>query len=214
MRTFIGENEQVLHDIEWYGGGNRPSTDVIVSEEISKGLIYDIDHITKKIEAPEFLGVKDDHQAERIFFRINRIINNVDLSNLMAIISYKISSGESFIYVVPFFDIYTEGKNMKMLIPWNIKNTATKCAGPIEFSIKFYKTAIETTNNQSVIIYEFNTQIAISQILEGWGSLADITLDHDDTTYVEVDDFYTSLQYIKEIQDGFQLFWVPATNLH
>ena len=42
--------------------------------------IYTIDLTTRKITVPKNLGVVEDHQAERIFFEIDRDCNGVDLA--------------------------------------------------------------------------------------------------------------------------------------
>ena len=206
MSIFVSE-EQLLQSIEWDGAGHHPITQQAF--QITEP-IYDINARTKKINVPEFLGVQNDHQAERIFFRIDRIVSNIDLASTVCIIQYKIKTGEKFVYVVPYYDIISEANDGKIIFPWNIKNSATKVAGDIEFSIKFYKTTSGTTNNSSVLLYEFNTIPVKSKILEGQIALGDIVIDNSDEIKLDIDAFWLELQNIQQVQGEFQLFWTDV----
>ena len=206
MSLFVSE-EELLQSIEWDGSGHHPITQQIF--QLNEP-IYDIDARLKTINVPDFLGVQNDHQAERVFFRINRVVNNIDLASTVCIIQYKIKTGEKFIYVVPYYDILTEAADMKMIFPWNIKKSATKVAGEIEFSIKFYKTTSSTINNSTILLYEFNTIPTKTKILEGQESIGDIVIDSSDEAKIDIDDFWLELQNIQQVKEEFQLFWQDA----
>ena len=42
--------------------------------------IYNIDLNTRVVEAPKFLGVEADHEAELIYFMVDRYFDSVDLA--------------------------------------------------------------------------------------------------------------------------------------
>jgi len=52
-----------------------------------------------------------------------------------------------------------------MLIPWSLSGLLTEGTGEVEFSIKFFKTALN--GNDVNLVYELNTAPVISKILEG-----------------------------------------------
>ena len=62
-----------------------------------------IDLNTRKIEAPEFLSVKNDQKAETFFFEVDRFYNHIDLALTTCIIQYITPKGP-YIYPVPFYD--------------------------------------------------------------------------------------------------------------
>lgn len=97
--------------------------------------IYNLDINTREIEAPKFLGVSDDHKSETIYFIVDRFADYMDLAETSCVVNYTNAEGKSGIYPVPFYDIFTYGKENKMLIPWVIDNFVTYKKGKIEFSI-------------------------------------------------------------------------------
>ena len=143
--------------------------------------IYDIDLNTRKVSVPKYLSVKDDHQAETIYFKFDRFYENMDLSTTGCIIKYINAEKNSFIYPVPFYDIHTAGAENKIIIPWCIQGQATKKAGTIKFSVCFFK-----INEDHELSYTLNTLVAESEILQGQNeqnfdnlSSSSITLDNN-----------------------------------
>jgi len=58
--------------------------------------IYEIDWNTRKITAPPFIGVEGDHQAEYIFFRMDRFYDIIDLAETIGLIIFKNSKNEEY----------------------------------------------------------------------------------------------------------------------
>ena len=154
--------------------------------------IYEIDLNSRTIEAPEFLSVQTDHYAETIYFMTDRYYDNVDLSETVAIVQYITSGGLKRIYVVPFYDTETykeyvvleEGEEKKKIIfPWCIDGAATRDAGDVQYSIRFYKVDLVQKN----LIYNLNTLPAKSKVLHGMDVLA------------ENDDYDFQVEIIEEI---------------
>lgn len=124
--------------------------------------IYNVDLNTRKITVPKFLSVKNDHQAETVYFKIDRYYENIDLTNTTCIIKYTNAAKENYIYPVPFYDLENAIQENKIIIPWCIQGQATKYSGTIKFAICFYK-----VNEFHEISYTLNTLVAESEILQG-----------------------------------------------
>lgn len=138
----------------------------------SDELIYNVDLNARTIDTPVYLSTETDHIAETVFFAVDRYYETHDLAKSTCIIQYINAKNESYVYVVPVFDIETYANEGKILIPWVIQGHATAAAGPIKYAIRFYHiNEIERLNGE--VEYEFdyiiNTQVAQSRILKGMG---------------------------------------------
>ena len=115
---------------------------------------------TRTITIPSefgFIGVKNDHKAENIYFEIDRYFDYEDLSNHTCIVQYSYKGFEG-IYPVTSLDV--ESIDGKILFCWTIMNDATRDFGDINFSVRFY--SIENDE----YTYNFNTLTASSKILD------------------------------------------------
>lgn len=148
-----------LHQIQ---NDNPPSIALISGREN----LYEINLEQRLINGPKFLSVEKDHAAETIYFLADRYYDYIDLKDMVCIIQYLDAKGNAKIYQVPFVDVQTYSSEKKMIIPWNITAGATFYAGPIEYSIKFYKIN-HLQGNEYEFIYNLNTQIAKSEVLRG-----------------------------------------------
>lgn len=169
MITTAAEYEQ---NLVWIHDNNAPALAVLLP---SDERIYNIDLNKRVIETPEFLSVEKDHRAECVYFLVDRFFDNMDLSTTTCVIQYKNAQGEERVYAVPYYDIqtYHDEKQPKMLIPWAVGGEATKYAGEVIFSIRFYKmnTVFDPNNPNSVenryFTFNLNTQPSKSQVLYG-----------------------------------------------
>jgi hypothetical protein len=82
--------------------------------------VYDIDILKRQVLAPEFLGVEKDHQAETIYFRVDRYVDYMDLTSTACVITYINADGDVGMHVPKFYDVFTEQENNKILIPWTL----------------------------------------------------------------------------------------------
>lgn len=126
--------------------------------------IYEIDWNTRKITAPPFIGVEGDHQAEYIFFRMDRFYDIIDLAETIGLIIFKNSKNEEYCQIIPYYDIYSEEN--KIIFPWAIQAPAALYNGVVSFSFKFFK--INPTSKK--LVYELNTLIAKTKVLTGWAN--------------------------------------------
>ena len=130
---------------------NVPSLAVLLP---SSENIYNIDLNSRTVEAPEYLSVTDDHNSETIYFMVDRYYDNMDLSQTSCVIQYINAKKEGRLFVVPYYDIESYHNMNKMLIPWCIEGEATKAAGEVTFSIRFFK--VDDGDHKS-LIYNLNT---------------------------------------------------------
>lgn len=127
--------------------------------------VYEVDLNTRVINSPKFLSVKKDHQAEVVYFILDRFFDYMDLSTTTCLIQYITPDQKSYTYIVPYYDIYTYQNEGKMVIPWNIEGAVTQVPGIVKYSIRFYK--IEGNDQNSRLVYNLNTLPAESEVLYG-----------------------------------------------
>lgn len=124
--------------------------------------IYNIDLNTRTIEAPEFLSVLEDHNAEVVWFKVDRFYDDVDLYGCSCWVQFKNALKEEYISVtIP--KVIAESNHDILYIPWPITGPATKAAGTVEFSFQFFK----LSEDKKRIFYNINTKSASSKILYG-----------------------------------------------
>ena len=126
--------------------------------------IYKIDLSSRVIEAPKMLGVEADHEAELIYFMVDRYFDSVDLAQCVCAIQFRNAHQEEYMYIVPAYD--TLSSPGKLIFAWNIQSPVTKYGGNVEFSFKFFK--IDKTSGE--LLYELNTLVCRTRVLVGWAS--------------------------------------------
>lgn len=136
----------------------------IVELPNAKKNMYEVNLSTREIDSPKFLSLNAEHRAEVVYFVMDRFYDYMDLINTTCVIQYIAPDNKPYVYVVPFYDIYTFRYLNKMIIPWNIDGAATQKAGLLKYSIRFYKLAGEGENAE--LVYNLNTLPAQSEILE------------------------------------------------
>ena len=181
--------------------------------------IYEVDLDERTIEAPKFLSVEYDHNAETIYFSVNRYFDNVDLSNMFCVIQYQNANPNKaqggYIYPVPYFDIVTKADENKMLFQWAIEGPATAFSGTVTFSIKFYKISTETVDYvderpstiKYVYDYVLNTQPSTSKVLHGLDIQAT-----SENYYFEATEVERIYQMIEEVRRTGDLYWIVLGN--
>lgn len=197
MITTANEYYQYLHQIQ---NDNPPTIALIPNREKT----YLINLEERTVEAPKFLSIEKDHAAETIYFLVDRYYDYVDLSSMICIIQYINADNEAKIYPVPFFDIQTYSKEKKMLIPWNIGAGATKSAGPVQYTFRFYR----LNELGTAFKYNLNTKTAVSEVLYGMDAQE---LNEEDFTF-SASQYDTLLSKIEEI-DKRDLYWTDLYSM-
>lgn len=167
--------------------------------------IYNIDLDNRSIEAPEFLSLQTDHYAETVYFLVDRYYDNMDLADTICTVQYQNEKDEDGrIYLVPFFDITTYKKENKILIPWQISGEATRNAGTITFSVRFFKLNDFAENGKKDYIYSLNTEPAVSKILYGM----DIDPENNENLYIPADIVTQLMNDIERVSRQSNLYWI------
>ena len=126
--------------------------------------IYEIDLNTRKISPPPFIGVEGDHEAEYVYFQVDRYFDGLDLSTAIGLVVFKNAKNEEYYWLIPYYDIYSiEGK---IIFPWVIQAPAALYGGVVSFSVKFFQ--IDPTSKK--LVYELNTMVAKTRVLVGWAN--------------------------------------------
>lgn len=166
MVTQPEEYRQRLLDIQ---NSTEVSYTTIPSEEPK----FKIDLKNRSITVPkefEFLGTKNEHNAETVYFEIDRYFDKTDLSEHTCIIQFENKSGNGGLYPVTVID--KESEEGKLIFGWEIKDDVTALAGDVLFAVRFY--SIDENNK---FTYNLNTLIGKSVILD--------TLDVDNPSIIE-----------------------------
>lgn len=173
--------------------------------------IYNIDLSTRTIEAPEFLSVLEDHNAEVIWFKVDRFYDDVDLYGSTCWIQYKNALKEDYIqHSVP--KVIAESNHDVLYFPWAIAGPATRAAGNVQFSFQFFK----MSEDGKRVFYSINTKPATSKILHGMhvDPLGEELPPDDETIDLQLSDIERMLMDISEkydrIEKGYELYWLEA----
>ena len=169
--------------------------------------VYKINWDKRSVEAPEFIAVEADHQAELIYFEMDRYFDLMDLSQCVGIVQFKNAKNEEFIQVIPYYDITS--KDQKIIFAWNIQAPVTKYSGVVQFSFKFFKANPVTGE----LLYELNTTVARTRVLIGWANKggADHTFNTYDASQVVLDnELIETIARIKDTADGLHVFWIDV----
>lgn len=158
MTTEPEEFRQRLLDIQ-------NSVDVVYSTLPSDEPRFIIDTNSRTINIPiefQFLGVRNDHNAETIYFEIDRYFDDEDLSHHTCVVQFANKNNSNYGGIYPVTTMDTTSVDGKIIFGWEIKNDATSIIGDIYFSVRFY--SIDSTDY--IFTYNFNTLTAKSSILD------------------------------------------------
>ena len=169
--------------------------------------IYNIDLSTRVIEGPKFLGVEADHDAEIIYFLMDRYYDNVDLSECIGVVQFKNAKNEEYMYIIPAYDVLSFPN--QILFGWNIQSPVTKYGGNVQFSFKFFK--MDKTSGE--LLYELNTLICKTKVLVGWASRTGT--QHNYLTYpvehiISENNIMNKIQEIYDANKKLAIYWIDA----
>ena len=157
MYTDSQEYYALLHRIQQ---NNPPEIALLLPSYES---FYEIDLNKRTITSPEYLSIKEDHKAETVYFKVARYYGHTDLANMCCVVQYINASGEGRVYAVPFYDIETLSDTDEILFPWVIDGEATKTAGEVQYSVRFFK----LDNSGTYLLYNLSTLPATGLVKQG-----------------------------------------------
>ncbi len=196
--------------------------------------IYEVNLETRTITPPKFLGVEADHEAEIIYFIMDRFYDNIDLSQCIGAIQFENAKHEEYIYIIPAYDLASSSG--KIIFGWNIQSPVTKYGGTVQFSFKFFK--IDKTSGE--LLYELNTLVCKTKVLIGWATknganhkynqftvdeiLTDpsVTFEYDENNNIKLDSngspivlakgygIWSKIQEIYDANKKFNIYWLDA----
>ncbi len=209
--TQVTSIEDLLYQIQEYEDESGKRYPQIANLLPSDDQIINIDLNTRTIDAPDFLSVQFDHNAEVIYFKCDRYLDGMDLANCICIIQYENaehqrgnnkSARDCGLFWVPYIDIYhydvDEESGLaipKIIIPWSINGLATMYPGSVNYSVRFYQLA----PNGQKYLYNMSTRAAKGMILHGidWpDDLGGIEEFHVDIS--EVERIYSAIAQVRE----------------
>lgn len=176
--------------------------------------IYYIDLNTRTVEAPEFISVLKDHNAEVIWFKVDRFYDDVDLFGSTCWIQYKNALKEDYVAVtIP--KLIDDNNHDVLYIPWPISGAAAKAAGNLEFSFQFFKTE---DGNSNKVYYSIHTKAATTKILHGLHVDLDKFLENEninDANYnPQYSEFLKDYQLLTEayttLVKDYNIYWIEA----
>ena len=198
MITSVEEYNKLLYQIQ---SENKPSVAVRLPESEK---IYTVDLNSRTIETPNILSVQNDHNAETIYFLVDRYFDHIDLSTTTCVIQYINAKGKSGIYFVPFYDLISYEN--KILFPWEIEKFLSQHVGTVKFAIRFYKIDENYSINNVKFIYNLNTQAATSKIVAG-GAIIEDYLELNEDYNFEASVIAEIKQDILKLQSYPDLYW-------
>lgn len=169
--------------------------------------VYQINWDTRIVDAPDFIAVEADHEAELIYFEMDRYFDLMDLSQCIGFVQFKNAKNEEFFYVIPYYDITS--KDGKIIFAWDIQAPVTKYGGVVQFSFKFFKVNQATGE----LVYELNTTVAKTKVLVGWANKAGANHTYNtlDSSQIIIDnELVNTIARIKDTADGLHVFWIDV----
>ena len=174
--------------------------------------IYKIDLEKREIEAPEFLSVLEDHNAEVIWFKVDRFYDDVDLYGTTCWIQYINALKEEYVAVtIP--KVIEDNDHSVLYIPWPINNAVAKAAGNINFSFQFYK-----MGEDKKLYFSLHTKPATSKILYGLhvdpakfiedGSVDDSQINPQYSEFLRM--YQELTQAYSTLSKDYELYWIEA----
>lgn len=178
--------------------------------------VYTVDLDSRVIEPPKNLGVEADHEAELIYFIMDRYYDNIDLSECIGAVQFKNAKNEEYMYIIPVYD--TASVPGKLIFAWNIQSPVTKYGGAVQFSFKFFK--IDKASGE--LLYELNTLVCKTKVLVGWANknganhnynqftVDQILTDTTDENGNIVKGIWSKIQEIYDANKTYSLHWIDV----
>lgn len=159
---------------------------------------YYIDLNTREIENPKDVVVTKDHNSTTFYFVVDRFFDFMDLSTIGCVVLYTVNE-KTYIYPIPYCDIYTLSYCNKIILPWVLDEVVTQQEGEVIFSLKFYKLKGDLSDNAEMV-YSLNTKTAKFLVHRG---LDAPEIEYDDLKALEqYSCLYALIDQVRELRDS------------
>ena len=169
--------------------------------------IYEINLNSRAASAPAILGVEADHEADLVYFQMDRFFDSVDLSTCIGMVQFRNAKNEEYYYVIPYYDI--DSVRGKMIFAWDIQSPVTKYGGTVQFSFKFFRVSPASGE----LLYELNTMVAKSKVLVGWANKNGANHNYNAISAEDIlvnNDFINKLAQLEQIQKNLAIYWIDV----
>lgn len=168
--------------------------------------VYPIDLNARKINGPKSLGITEEHNAEVIWFSVDRFYDDIDLFQSTCFIQYKNALGEPFYFATSLIHYCEEEGKEKLMIPWLITKDITKKAGSIEYSFRFFATK-KNERDEIVFSYILNTLPTTSQVYSSMNMNKIESVQLED----RIADRLSNLEHqIEQLNKSYEIYWVTT----
>ena len=169
--------------------------------------VYTIDLNTRAVTAPTYLGVEGDHNAEYLFYMMDRYLDSFDLAQCVGIVTFRNAKNEEYVQVIPAYDV--QSVPGKIIFAWDIQGPITKYAGVVQFAFKFFKMDVASGE----LLYELNTLVTKAKVLVGWSSKNGTK--HNYISYpiehiISENDIMNKIQAIYNANNKLSIFWIDT----
>lgn len=110
--------------------------------------------------ALQTIGVEKDHKAETVYFAIDRYFDGVDLDSKAVAVQFVNASGEEYLQAISERGPM-EDDPMTFVFGWPLTYDATKTAGELKFSIRFFEIV------DADLAYNWSTKVSTVNIAPG-----------------------------------------------
>lgn len=175
MITSPKSYSEILNDIKRNPDAGLSSVVKMVNPDTEP--IFIIDSNSRTITVPkelETIGVSGDHNAETVYFEIDRYFDAFDLKNLTCIIQYRNALRQEYISICDpneYIEINEDGVS-KIRFGWTVGQTVTAAPGAVDFAVRFFETQDTNANGQfdieeKELLYSLNTKPAKVFVAQG-----------------------------------------------
>lgn len=165
--NFKEELAAIQNSVVSSNSGIPPIADTVSLSTITltnEDICFEVDADNRTITIPaeyKNIGVYNDHNAQKIYMRVNRYFDDVDLTSKICVVLFVNPRGiESY----SLTNVYTDGTdNEKIIVEWTITHEHTERAGTLTFALCFY----HINNEDGVFDYRWSTIPTTGNILYG-----------------------------------------------
>lgn len=153
---------------------------------------------SREISVPsqfEYIGVYNDHNAETVYFKIDRYFDDIDLSQKTCVILFMNPRGETGYSINSSMSVLDN----EIIIGWTINHEHTAAIGTLTFALCFY----HIDENTHIFDYRWSTKPATTKVLPGLelvrGQFDAMKSDDLEIILQKIDDIYEQVSSVNSL---------------